>query len=125
MNFQNGFNVPIMAVLCDGKNFYFFEFQDRRQGHRATPKFSIGKCPDGYDHQAISDLDPVNDTVAFMRQTRLISESLYYVFLNGYRSGLEAYWNRSVERSKSQGTQRQSTPKWYSAIASARKALEE
>jgi hypothetical protein len=38
--------------------------------------------------------DPTN----FLCKTRLC-ESLYYVFLSGYQSGLEAYWNRSVERS--------------------------
>jgi hypothetical protein len=45
------------------------------------------------------------------------------VFLSGYRTGLEAYWNRSVERSKD--ASRESTPKWHVAKVSAGKALEE
>jgi hypothetical protein len=42
MNLQNGFNVPIPAILCDGTYFYFFKFEDRRQAGSA-PQFFIGK----------------------------------------------------------------------------------
>jgi hypothetical protein len=59
----------------------------------------------------------------FMRRTRLLCDSLYYVFLSGYRSGLEAYWNRSMERSKV--ALRESTPRWHNAKISAGRALEE
>ena len=59
----------------------------------------------------------------FLRHTRLLCDSLYYVFLSGYRTGLEAYWNRSVEKSKD--ALRESTPRWHNATVSARKALEE
>jgi hypothetical protein len=52
-------------------------------------------------------------------------DSLYYVFLNGYQSGLEAYWNRSVEKGKAQGEGRQLTPGWHRAKELARGALEE
>ncbi|RMZ82040.1 hypothetical protein DV736_g6643, partial [Chaetothyriales sp. CBS 134916] len=40
MNFQDGFNVPIMAVLCDGAYFYFFKFKDKRQAGGA-PQFLL------------------------------------------------------------------------------------
>ena len=123
MNFQNGYNVPIMAILCDGSYFYFFKFEDRRQTGSA-PQFFLGKFPGGDWRQRIVEANPDNnDPRDFLRQTRLLCESLYYVFLSGYRTGLEAYWNRSVERSK--GTLRESTPKWYVAKVSAGKALEE
>jgi hypothetical protein len=121
MNFQNGFNVPIMAILCDGHYFYFFKFEGRRQAGGA-PQFFLGKFPDGSWRQPIAETNS-DDPRDFLRQTRLLCESLYYVFLSGYRSGLEAYWNRSVERSK--GTLRESTPKWHNATVSAGKALEE
>jgi hypothetical protein len=45
------------------------------------------------------------------------------VFLSGYQAGIEAYWNRSMERSKE--ANRESTPKWHVAKLLAEKALEE
>jgi len=127
MNLQNGFNVPIMAILCDGTYFYFFKFEDRRQAGSA-PQFFIGKFPNNSLRRRIAvtnsdDSDDPDDPGDFLRQTRLLCDTLYYVFLNGYRSGLEAYWNRSVERSKD--AFRQSTPRWHNATVSAGKALEE
>jgi hypothetical protein len=124
MNFQNGYHVPIMAILCDGSYFYFFKFEDRRQAGSA-PQFFLGKFPDGSWRQRIAEANPdmPNDPKDFLRQTRLLCESLYYVFLSGYRTGLEAYWNRSVERGKD--ASRDSTPKWYGARVSAGQALEE
>jgi hypothetical protein len=121
MNFQDGFNVPIMAMLCDGSYFYYFKFEDRRQAGSA-PSFSQGILPDGSWRQRIPQTNS-DDPGDSLRQTRLLCDSLYYVFLSGYRSGLEAYWNRSLERSKS--ASRKSTPRWYNATVSAGKALEE
>lgn len=121
MNFQDGYNLPIMAILCHGDYFYFFKFEDRRQAGGAPP-FFLGKFPDGSWRLPIVEAQP-NDPAYFVRHTRLLCESLYYVFLSGYRSGLEAYWNRSVERSK--GALRKSAPKWQNAPASAGQALEE
>jgi hypothetical protein len=113
-----------MAILGDGSYYYFFKFEDRRQTGRAQ-QFFLGKLPNGHWRQWIAGANPddSNDPRDFLRQTRFLCESLYYVFLSGYRSGLEAYWNRSVERSK--GASRESTPKWYNAKVSAGKALEE
>ncbi|RMZ90432.1 hypothetical protein DV736_g2320, partial [Chaetothyriales sp. CBS 134916] len=122
MNFQNGFYVPIMAVLCDGHCFYFFKFEDRRQAGEASQIF-LGKFPEGHLRQSIAELAPGDDPTDFLRQTRFLCESLYYVFLSGYQSGLVGYWNQSVERSKS--SPRELTPKWYNATVWAGKALEE
>jgi hypothetical protein len=116
--------VPIMAILCDGSYFYFFKFEDRRQAG-STPQFFLGKFPNGSWRQRIVETDPddPDDPKYFLRQTRLLCESLYYVFLSGYRTGLEAYWNSSVEKSKA--ALRESTPRWYMAKVLAGKALEE
>ncbi|KIX08114.1 uncharacterized protein Z518_02770 [Rhinocladiella mackenziei CBS 650.93] len=122
MNLQNGFNVPILAVLCDGTSFYFFKFPDRRQAD-GGPQSTWASSPEGRGRQPIAEIDLADDPTTFLLQTRLLCESLYYVFLNGYQSDLQAYWNHSVERSK--GSSRDSTPKWYNATVSARKALEE
>jgi hypothetical protein len=113
--------MPIMGILCDGNWFYFFKFEDGRQAGRAS-KFFLGTFPNGDWRQPIVERNP-NDPKEFLRQTRLLCESLYFVFLSGYQAGLEAYWNRSVENGK--GAPRESTPKWYMAKVSAGNALEE
>ena len=126
LNYRNGYNVPIMAILCDGSYFEFFKFVDGRPAGNA-PQFFLGKFPDGSWRQRIVETnsdDPDDDDVKdFLRQTRLLCESLYFVFLSGYQAGIEAYWDRSVERSKN--AFRESTPRWSMAKVSAAKALEE
>jgi hypothetical protein len=116
-----------MAILCDGVYFYFFKFEHRRH-EGSAPQFFLGKFPNGSWRLRIAEAtldDPTKpeDSTDFLRQTRLLCESLYFVFLSGYQAGLEAYWNRSVEKSK--GVPRASTPKWHNAKVSARKALNE
>jgi len=115
-----------MAILCDGSWFYFFNFVDGRPAGNAQ-QFFLGKFPDGSWRQCIVEMnsdDPDDDDAKdFLRQTRLLCESLYFVFLSGYQAGLEAYWNRSMERSKD--AFRESTPKWHVAKGLAEKALEE
>jgi hypothetical protein len=109
-----------MAILCDGSCFYFFKFVDGRPAGNA-PQF-LGKFPDGSLRQRIAQMNPDNPR-DFLRQTRLLCENLYFVFLSGYQAGLEAHWNRSVERSKE--TLRESTPEWHVAKVSAEKVLEQ
>ena len=110
-----------MAILCDGSYFEFFKFVDGRPAGNA-PQFFLGELPDGSSQQRIADVKPDNPE-DFLCQTRLLCESLYFVFLSGYQAGIEAYWNRSVERSKN--AFRESTPRWSMAKVSAGKALEE
>jgi hypothetical protein len=115
-----------MAILCDGTYFYFFKFVDGRPAGNAQ-QFFLGRFQDGSWRQRIAEtkVDNPNDDDAkdFLRQTRLLCESLYFVFLSGYQAGIEAYWNRSMERSKQ--ANRESTPKWHIAKLLAERALEE
>src|SRR5436190_14536766 len=87
VNYQNGFHVPIMAILCDGKQFYFFKFIDRHRVH-VSPQFFWGKFANGDRTVNIDDieLNPGTDPRTFVRQIRKTCESLYYVFLTGYQS---------------------------------------
>ena len=126
MNYQNGYHVPIMAILCDGRHFYFFRFLDQRQAN-TSPQVSLGKFANGHRRISIDDieLNPSTNPRAFYQRIRTICDTLYYVFLSGYQSGLEAYWNRSVERGKAQGKGRHSTPGWHKAKVQAKNALEE
>jgi hypothetical protein len=122
-NSQNGYRMPIMAILCYGDYFYFFKFEGRRQTGNAT-QFFLGRFPDGSWRQRIVEAgDYPKDPKEFLRQTRLLCESLYYVFLSGYRTGVEAHWNESVE--KGENGLGESAPKWHAAKVSAGKALEE
>jgi len=115
-----------MAILCDGKRFCFFQFLDKRPAN-ASPQVFLGEFAEGHSGISIDDieLNPSTDPRTFYRRLRRTCDSLYYVFLSGYLSGLEAYWNRSVERGKAQGKGRDSTPGWHKATVQARKALKE
>jgi hypothetical protein len=126
VNYQNGFHVLIMAVLCDGKHLYFFQFTNRRQRNASLQLF-LGKFADGNQRITIDDieLDPTTDLRTFVQRIRNVCDSLYYVFLSGYQSGLEGYWNRNVEKGKAVGKGRDSTPGWHKANALAKKALKE
>jgi len=51
-----------------------------------------------------------NDRVRFRFDLQIDSGVATEHSLSGYQSGLEASWNRSVERGKAQGKGRDSTP---------------
>lgn len=51
--------------------------------------------------------------------------TLFYMFLQAYNYGLKAYWNHSMELSKEEGRERDSTPHWRNSILMADKAIEE
>ena len=112
-----------MAILCDGKEFFFFQFPNERQ-ENASPQIFSGKFANDYATTSI-ELNSSTDPQAFYRQIRIICDTLYYVFLSGYQSGLEAYWNRSLERGKAEGKGRDSTPGWLKAKVQAKNALEQ
>jgi len=125
MNLQNGFNVPITAILCDGKSFRFFKFVRRSPTRSAKPQLFLGRFAEGYEEEPIYEMAPGTDPTDFIRCSRRLCESLVYVFLNGYHTGLEGYWNRSVEKGKSEGKGRDSTPEWVNAKTLARTAPKE
>jgi hypothetical protein len=95
MNFQAGYHIPIKAILCDGKKFYFFEFIGGRE-EGASPQLFLGKFPDG---SRSIELGYSTDPRTWIRQTHDVCDALYYIFLCAFDSGLSAYWRRSVERS--------------------------
>ena len=115
-----------MAILCDGKSFIFYKFVDKRHTN-GSPRLFLGVFPNGNRGIGIDDITLREDVDAktYYRGLRRICDALYYVFLSGYQSGLEAYWNRSLEKGKAQGKGRDSTPGWRKAAIQAKKALEE
>ena len=114
-----------MAVLCDGHSFHFYRFVNKHHA-KASPQIFLGVFPD--DSNKL-DLDNSAEGglsfESFIRRLRRACDALYYVFLSGYRSGLEAYWKSSVEKGKAQGKARDSTPGWYKATVQANNAIEE
>ena len=62
---------------------------------------------------------------AFYQQIRRTCDTLYYAFLLGYQTGLEAYWKRSMKRIEEEGKERDSTPGWYKATLLAKRAVDE
>lgn len=123
MNSQAGFEVPILAILCDGKSLQFYKFDET---HDKKPRFLKGTfgndqfqvpVPTGTDYKTHPD--------RFVGQNRYVSEVIYYVFLVGYVTGLEAHWNRSVAAGKAEGQPRPSTPTWHKALDLARESLKE
>src|SRR4051794_17313233 len=115
-----------MAILCDGKSFIFYKFVDKRHTNGSLRLF-LGVFPNGNRGIGIDDITLREDVDAktYYRGLRRICDALYYVFLSGYQSGLEAFWNRSVEKGRSQGKGRLSAPGWNKAKILAKKALEE
>jgi hypothetical protein len=80
----------------------------------------------GISYIGIDDTSPLSISPdAFYRRLRTACDAFYYVFLSGYRTGLEAYWKSSVEKGKAQGKARNSTPGWAKAMEHATEALEE
>lgn len=79
----------------------------------------------GYAIPVPTDFDHEADPEQFVGHNRCVSEVLYYVFLVGYVTGLEAQWRRSMAKGKAKGQARPSTPSWHKALDMARKCVEE
>jgi hypothetical protein len=78
----------------------------------------------GYDKEPIYGMASGTDSADFIRCFHHLYESLYYIFLNEYHTGLKGYWNHSVEKGKSESKGRDSTPGWLNTKNLARAALE-
>jgi len=109
-----------------GNNSIFFEFQ--RKGTGQAGQFCLGVFPDGSKRVATanpSSLDSNFNTQQAVLQIRSVCEALYYCFLRAYSTGLGAFWHRSLEKSRSEGKTRESTPKWGHAVTLSTQALNE
>jgi hypothetical protein len=116
--------LPILGILCDGAQFQFFEFQKRK----GAGQFRLGEFANGDKRIAVvspSRWDPNLDTQQAVLQIRSVCEALYYCFLRAFSIGLNAYWNRSIERSKAEDKERDSTSRCKNAVTLSERALEE
>ncbi|KAN0079175.1 hypothetical protein V8E54_004389 [Elaphomyces granulatus] len=126
LNHQNGYDIPIMAILCDGHGFYFYKFINKAHP-KSSPQLFQGEFPDGSTKIDLDDASPKGGLSfeTLIKKLRRACDTFYYIFLSGYRTGLEAYWQSSVEKGKAQGKERDSTSKWQEAMLHASQALEE
>lgn len=127
MNAEDGFEVPILAILCDGRDFFFYKYEANMHVGSALPIFAKGAFGGNTKHTTISVPDSdsqSNPTEGFVGNIRRLSEVLYYVFMNGYISGLEACWKYDSSKGTAEGSQ-SSTPGWHNALVTAKSALEQ
>ena len=112
--------VPIFGVLCDGSTFEFFKYQE--QGGSYT--FSRG-CLSG-DAQAFRMGLPISNPSLspklFLKEFRIICETLFDIMLQAYVLSSEAFRDRSVARSTRLSAPGKSLTTWEEALRSARSA---
>lgn len=127
MNAEDGFEVPILAILCDGRDFYFFKYEANMHAGCALPIFARGAFGGNTTHTILSvpDLARQSNPEDFVGNVRRLSEVLYYVFMNGYISGLEACWKCDSSKGTAEGRSQSSAPSWHNALVTAKSALEQ
>lgn len=126
MNAQDGFEVPILAMLCDGRDF-FFKYEANVHVGSALPIFARGAFGGNTKNTIISVPDSAcqSNPEDFVGNIGRLSEILYYVFMNGYISGLEACWKCDGSKGAAEGSSQSSTPSWHNALVTAKSALEQ
>jgi hypothetical protein len=114
---------PVYAILCDGMSFEFFSFD----GNSRPPTFSRGVFPTSTSKPqemiTLANYHSSSDDV-FIRSLRPLCETLFYFFLLTFRTGIEAFLQRSAIRANKDKRPQASTPSWQEALGQARQALE-
>ena len=92
-NGRNGFPpTPVYGILCDGQSFRFFSFD----GSTEPPTISQGVFgPE--EHQTLSLTDLTSTPTGFILSLRPVCEIIFSFLLLGYTTGLQGYYERSVE----------------------------
>ena len=123
-NDRAGFHsFPIYAILCDGITFEFFSFNGQTV---QQPTFSRGvfRLPNAEPIETLAvGIYGSKTNAEFIFSLRPICETLFYFLLLAYRTGIEAYMERSVARGSRDNRPRESTPGWKMAHALACNAL--
>jgi hypothetical protein len=89
------------------------------ESENSVSKFFRGKFSNGGLSLNINDLEEGRNYKAWVANARYICDSLYYIFLSGYVSGLEAYWKRAVKEGYVEA------PGWEKVKTMAELSLEE
>ena len=114
---------PIYGILCDGHSFDFFSFD----GSTKPPTFSRGIFK--HDRHSFLGLSVGylgrRPAIDFILSLRPICEAIFSCLLIGYRSGLQAYFQRSVQKgSEEEKGSRPSTSGWEKSLQLANEAFD-
>jgi hypothetical protein len=122
-NSRLGFeSFPIYGILCDGKSFDFFSFDGstkpstfsrgifKHEGHtfKGLTVGSLGRC----------------SAINFILSLRPICESIFSCLLMGYRTGMQAYLQRSMKRGSEERRSQSSTSGWEKSLRLANEAFD-
>jgi hypothetical protein len=122
-NTRQGLPVPIYAILCNGNSFEFFLFD----GGAEPASFRRGCFPgDPRPLQRglrISDVTLAETPGLFIRDLRLICETIFDLLLVSYVASLSAFWERSYNRGAKAGKLMCSLSSWDDTIDYANEAL--
>ena len=123
-NVQENFHIPIYGILCDGVTFEFFSFDG------STKPFTFLRgCFPGDPRPLrrglrLSDFELTETTTPFIRDLRVVCETIFGIMLLAYISSLTAYRDLSAAKSTKEGKPRKSLDKWDDALQSAKEALQ-
>src|SRR6266550_2038334 len=119
-NAVEGFDVPVIGILCDGMSFEFFSFDGK------TRKFTRGCLPgDPREHRRglrLTDFT-LDGPAPFIAGLRRICEIIFDLFMGAYISCLTSFRERSERKGKKEGKPRKSLDKWDEALKHAQEAF--
>jgi hypothetical protein len=115
VNYRNGYSIPILGILCDGKEFHFFEFS--RQ-YNEKLRFSLGILPNGISSIEIQGLglEPVGSRLGCLTSPKQIRAVLILFFLEDIKLALKrigiAVWIRPRQKVKNETRHRDDIMLW-------------
>ncbi|KAF8806804.1 hypothetical protein BYT27DRAFT_6609038 [Phlegmacium glaucopus] len=116
----------VYGILCDGITFEFFSFDGSTVTNGSRPTFSRGVLYSTATSPGVHRLTVANcveSPTQFIASLRPICETLFYLFLVSYKTGVSAYLMRSTVRGQAERRTRRSFPGWVIALDHAEKAL--
>ncbi|KAF8238350.1 hypothetical protein L208DRAFT_1421318 [Tricholoma matsutake] len=117
---------PIHGILTDGTSFEFFQFDGSTkpptfaQGVRKA-KMNQGIC--SFNTLTIPRLEGI-DASKFILNLRPATEFIFWVILQAYISGIDAYLQRSTRKAKAEKKPCESTPGWINCLRLAKEVLQ-
>jgi hypothetical protein len=116
---------PIHCVLFHGSCFEFFRFD----GSSKPPTLSRGVFTrtSKLRTDEVDTLQLVNfgstTRAGFIASLRPICETLFFCLLQGYKDGMETFYQRSLAMARDENEPRQSAPAWMVSYDHAQQAL--
>ena len=93
-NAADGFDMPVIGILCDGMSFEFFSYDGKKR------KFTRGCLPAIPGDSAVPCHGlQLNNSTCFIAGLRQICEIIFDLFLDAYISGLTSFKSRLHEQS--------------------------